>query len=255
MNKLTAIAALSGAALVLCCAASCNKAETPAPEVKVTVAGVTMNSVSFTVSATNAAECSYLVVGADETVPTASAILADGTSVDLADASEIVAEGLEPSTEYTVAVAVSSEDGQTAVATANATTEADPAIVMDSATGRHYGSGSNWGMTLSGEVDGKEYQIALDLYDDASVDAGYVTEGVYTVAPDGSDGTISPVYSSVDILDTADYSNYHYTLSSGTLEVKIADGGYALRLDVVLNDGSSLVVVYNGPVDGIEIAA
>ena len=126
---------------------------------------------------------------------------------------------------------------------------------MDSATGRHYGSGSNWGMTLSGEVDGKEYQIALDLYDDASVDAGYVTEGVYTVAPDGSDGTISPDYSSVDIVDTADYSNYHYTLSSGTLEVKIADGEYALRLDVVLNDGSSLVVVYNGPVDGIEIAA
>ena len=136
-----------------------------------------------------------------------------------------------------------------------ATTEADPAIVLDSATGRHYGSGSNWGMTLRGEADGMEYEIMLDLYDDESVDAGFVTEGVYTVSADGSDGTISPDYSSVDILDTADYSNYHYTLSSGTLEVKIADGEYALRLDVVLNDGSSLVVVYNGPVEGIEIAA
>lgn len=168
MNKLTAIAALSGAALVLCCAAACNKAETPAPEVKVTVAGVTMNSVSFTVSATNAAECSYLVVGADETVPAASAILADGTSVDLANASEIVAEGLEPSTEYTVAVAVSSEDGKTAVATANATTEADPAIVLDSATGRHYGSGSNWSMTLRGEADGMEYEMTSPSMPDMS---------------------------------------------------------------------------------------
>lgn len=259
MNKLTAIAALSCAAMLLCGAAACNKTETPpVPEVKVTLEEATANSITFSVSAANAVECSYVVVGADETVPAADGILADGTAVDLDNASEITADGLEPSTVYTIAVAVSSEDGQTAVATAEATTEAEPAIALDSASGKHYGSGNNWGVTLRGTVDGMEYEISLDLYDDESVEAGYLTEGVYTVASDSSDGTINPEYSSVDIVDTADYTNYHYTLSSGTLDVKIADGEYAMRLDVVLVDGlgteSGMAVVYNGAVDGIEIA-
>lgn len=248
MNKFSIVAALSCAAVVF--VAGCGKtgSEVPAPEAEVTISEVGTNSISFSVSAMNAAEGAYLVLCSDETVPEASAILSDGTTVNLSDETPITVDGLKSSTAYTVAVAVASEDGRTALATAEATTEADPAIVLDRATGKHYGSGSNWGMTVRGTVDGVDYEVTLDLYDDESVEAGYLTEGVYTVSESMDDGALNTEYSYVQ------RDNDQYKFVSGTLDVKISGTEYSLRFDTKLSDGSAFVAVYNGPVDGIEIA-
>lgn len=247
MNRFSFFAALGCAALL---AAGCGKtgSDVPAPAADVTVTEVTASSISFSVSAVNATQGAYMVVPGDETVPEASAILSEGTSVDLSSEAAVTVDGLAPSTAYTVAVAVSSADGRTAVATAEVTTEAVPAIVLDRASGKHYGAGINWGITVRGNVDGIEYEVSLDLYDVESVEAGYLTEGVYTVSEGMADGDLNSDYSYVQ------KDNDQYKFVSGTLDVAVSADGYSLRLDTVLNDGSNFSAVYEGPVDGIEIA-
>lgn len=244
MNKFSIFAALSCAAV---CVLGCTKpAETPAPQVSIEIGETTSTSVSFSVTAENASECAYAVVKSGETVPDAAAILSEGTAVDLSVSSEIVAGDLESSTTYTVAVAVSSEDGRTALASAEATTAEDPALVMDRASGRQYGSSSNFQITLRGTVDGVEYEIAMDLYDDGGKDAGYVTAGTYNIEEGNADGTVDPVYSYVQ------KDNDQLKFVSGTLEVGIADGAYAIRLNAVLSDDTTLVAAYNGTIEDVN---
>lgn len=244
MNNFSVIAALSCAAM---CVFACTKpAEAPAPEVSLEIGGTTSSSITFSVSAENAVKCAYVVVKSGETLPDAAAVLSDGTAVDLSASSEIVAGDLEPSTGYTVAAAVSSEDGRTAMSSADAVTEADPAFVMDRASARQYGSSNNFQITLRGTVDGVEYEIAMDIYDNDGKDAGYVTAGTYNIEEGNADGTVDPAYSYVQ------KDNDQLKFVSGTLEVGIADGAYAIRLDAVLSDDSTLVAVYNGTIEDIN---
>ena len=257
MNRISFVAALSCAALLVG-GVGCKPAST-VPEVSVTVGEVTSSSVSFSVSAVNAAECFYEVLEGSGAEPDAMEVIENGVPVDLTVSSDVTVEGLEASTEYLIVVAVRSGDGQTALGSVEATTGAEPAVVLDSASGRHHGSTNNWNLTLRGTVDAVEYEISLDLYDDDSIDAGYLTAGEYTVSDGTEDGDLNIDYSSVDLYVTEDdaWTNYHYTLVSGTLDVDIVDGEYSFRLDAVVSDGnteSSLAVVYDGPVDGIEIA-
>lgn len=251
MNKLSSFAAASFvAAAVVSGLSGCNKSAAPAPEVSVEIGEVSPTSITFSVSAANAVDASYVLLSGEESVPAAEDILADGIALDLQEASGITADGLVPSTAYTVAVAVSSEDGQTASATATVTTAEDPALVFESAEGRHYGS-NNWMISLNSIIGDIEYEIVLDLYDDESLEAGYVTDGIYTLSDGTSDGTVSKEYSYIDWYATDWSSQGQYKFESCTLDVKYTDGVYSLRLDAVLNDGSSFVAKYDGVVDGI----
>lgn len=245
MNKFSVFAVLSCAAVFAM--SGCTKSvETPEPEVSVEIGEVTMNSISFSVAAKNAVECAYVVVADGESVPSAAEILSDGISVDLSADSGLVAEGLEPSTEYTVAVAAASEDGKTAMDSASAATEADPAIVLDRASARQFGTSNNFQITLRGTVDDVEYEISLDMYDDEGKEAGYVTAGTYSIESGNTDGIVDASYSYVQ------KGNDRYEFLSGTMEVGITDAGYSIRVDSVLNDESSLVVVYNGTIEDVN---
>ena len=252
MNKFSVFAALLCAAAMGGAISSCNKPETPdpvIPEVSVEVSGTTVNSVSFTITATDAAECAYSIVKSGETVPSAEDILSDGTAVDLSAGTDVTVDGLESATAYTVAVAVASEDGNTAVDTAEATTAEDPAIRLDRASGRQFGTSSNFGITLRGTVDGIDYEVQLDMYDDEGAALGYVTDGSYAFSDGISDGDVSVNYSYIQ------KGNDQYKFVSGTVTVKYADGEYSIRVDSVLNDESSFACVYEGAVDGLPAIA
>ena len=252
MNRLSFCFAALGCAAVMGGVLGCTRTEqTPEPEVSVEISGTGMDWISFSVTAANASECSYMVVTGDESVPAAADILSGGSVIDLAAGSDFTADGLDPSTSYTVAVAVASEDGKTAVGTASATTAADPAIVLESATGRQYGSGNNFALTLTGTKDGIEYTVSLDLYDDESRELGYLSAGTWTVADSMDDGSLNSEYSTIDVYNTEDWSNISYKLASGTFEVKISGGEYEMRLDAIAvgKHETGLVFAYRGTVE------
>ncbi|MBO5830127.1 MAG: hypothetical protein J6R01_00790, partial [Alistipes sp.] len=83
--------------------------DTPVDEVKdptaaVTVGTATENSISFTVTSTEAEKVAYLVVEGTE-APTASEVLANGTAVEANKSVELTATELEAETEYTIVAA------------------------------------------------------------------------------------------------------------------------------------------------------
>ena len=229
---------------------SCNDDEQvadPMPEVQITVKEIGYNHISFTVSADNANKGAYLVLSAEEIVPDASRILSEGTRIDFPMETPITVDELISSSSYKIVVAVTSENGNIGFTTAEVKTNDDPAIVLERATGKHYGNGSNWNMTVRGTVDNIDYEISLDLYDEESISAGYITEGIYMVSSGSDDGSLNSEFSYVQ------KDNDQYKFVSGTLEVKISGNEYSLRIDAVLNDNSTFIAAYKGVIDNIEI--
>lgn len=143
--------------------------------------------------------------------------------------------------------AVSSTDGQTGIAQQEVTTAEAPVVVLDRGTAKVYGT-RNIGLTLRGEDSGIDYEISLDLYDDAYAGTGYLTEGTYTVSEGTEDRAMNSEYSYLQ------KDNDQYKFVSGTLEVKIVDNTYSLKLNVELNnEGGNFVGTFDGTIDDMPI--
>ena len=89
--------------------------------IEVVAGEATENTIAFTVTTENAESAAWLVLEAAEATPTASEVLANGTSIEVNKAVACKAEGLEAETEYKVVAAVKNAKGAT-VAEATATT-------------------------------------------------------------------------------------------------------------------------------------
>ena len=220
---------------------------TPTVTISIDNEKTTSASIEFTITPTNAEKCSYVVIESTETVPSESDILANGNATDPDKASAISVDGLKSATKYLVMAAVSSTDGQTGIAQQEVTTAEAPVVVLDRGTAKVYGT-RNIGLTLRGEDSGIDYEISLDLYDDAYAETGYLTEGTYTVSEGTEDRAMNSEYSYLQ------KDNDQYKFVSGTLEVKIVDNAYSLKLNVELNnEGGNFVGTFDGTIDDMPI--
>ena len=127
--KRTFLAVLMAATMIL--AASCDKdngnnnppEETADPKVTVSIDTVTAYSFTYTVSPSDAETVAWMVLSADEPVPTAEDIIANGERMNATVPSITrTAENLTPETGYIVVAAASSEDVYSEVATQSVTT-------------------------------------------------------------------------------------------------------------------------------------
>ncbi len=92
---------------------------TPNPTVEIEAGDVTTESITFTVTSTDAESCAYMLY--DSEVPTAEDVLANGSAVEVNKTVEITVEDLDKDTEYNVAAAVKSGE-LTAIKTITMTT-------------------------------------------------------------------------------------------------------------------------------------
>ena len=123
--------------------------DTPVDEVKdptvaVTVGTATENSISFTVTSTEAEKVAYLVVEGTE-APTASEVLANGTAVEANKSVELTATELEAETEYTIVAAAQNTKAVVKTTAAAKTlaageTPAEPSLTLKSASEMSFGA-------------------------------------------------------------------------------------------------------------------
>ena len=126
--KKNVLAVLMAASMIL--AVSCDKnrgndnpPETADPKVTVSIDTVTAYSFTYTVSPSDAETVAWMVLSADEPVPTAEDIIANGERMNATVPSITrTAENLTPETGYIVVAAASSEDVYSEVATQSVTT-------------------------------------------------------------------------------------------------------------------------------------
>ena len=94
----------------------------PAPSVAVEAGEPSATSLSFTVTPSDASEAAYAVGPAGTDVPSAAAILSEGSPAETGKGKVYVVSGLEPETDYTIAAAARSGEAYSEVATAAMTT-------------------------------------------------------------------------------------------------------------------------------------
>lgn len=100
---------LFAAAILAVTFIGCNEQDEPAPVVptptlEITASGVTVDSITFTITTTNADECAYILY--DYEAPTADAIFSKGTAVETNKAVTVTVSDLKDNKAYKVAAAV-----------------------------------------------------------------------------------------------------------------------------------------------------
>lgn len=242
------VAAVAFAASCLC--GCVDDAVSAVPEVKIEIVEVTPAAVTFTIKSSDALEGAYVVVEDGKDIPSAADVLTEGTAIDVSVPVTETVEGLSPSTKYHVIAAVAGENGQVVFDVAEAETLEDPApapVVLERGSGRIYGTSNNVGVTLRGVVDGIDYELSLDLYDDSCRQTGYLGAGTYELSSGSASGSFNSEYSYLQM------DNDQHKFTSGTLEVKITDKEYSFVLDVTLKNGERFIATYDGELEDLPI--
>ena len=233
------------------------------PTVEVTAGEATENSLTFTVASTEAEKVAYLVVEGAE-VPTASEVLANGTSIEVNKSVALTATDLKAETEYTI-VAAAQNVKAVVKATASMTTAKggetpgpDPKpepdteafvatyIVTDYANeeGMHiyvFELGDmDWGSNGWGTDGGTYYSFAIIS---SAKGNGVLPNGTYSLSNSYSANTIVPDYA------------YRYQMADGTMvngfelykdaNVVITNGKIEANIELE-RDGSIHKVVFEG---------
>ncbi len=231
------------------------------PTVAVTVGTATENSISFTVTSTEAEKVAYLVVEGTE-APTASEVLANGTAVEANKSVELTATELEAETEYTIVAAAQNTKAVVKTTAAAKTLAAGETpgpgpepegekfvatqIVTDyeSYEGLHMYvfelGDKEWNSNGWGADGGTYYSFAIIA---SSKGNGVLPNGTYSLSENYSANTISPDYS------------YRYQMENGTpangfevykdANVVITDGKIEANIELE-RDGSIHHVVFEG---------
>lgn len=138
------------------------------PEMKLTLAEVKVgpNSITFSISPVNASKVAYVVLPEGESLPEASAVLANGTEVAADAAGEYVAAGLEQETSYQVVAAALDLAGKNAmlseVLSVTTTGQTPPAV------GDYYYSDGSW----STEIQEGKTPIGVVFYVGCATEMG-----------------------------------------------------------------------------------
>ncbi len=199
------------------------------------------NSIAFTYSSENAEAISYMVIGRSEAIPHADEIILNGTQVDMTQ-EEVVVEGLEANTSYTLVVVAQNGTEYSEVQSEYPTTmfeyEIDydldltfTSVQIDMTT---TDSGVGRVVAVFSTDDGIE-MTAL-IY--ANIDNGSLESGTYNVVPTGTntafsiiEGEVSSSYCSFTHVVVDD--NNLGAVVGGSMEV---DADNNVTFDFVINE-------------------
>ena len=258
--------------------AACTPVETPVEEAKDPIIGielgeVTENSIAFAVVTAEAESAAWLVLEAAEATPTASEVLANGTTIEVNKSAHCKAEALEAETEYKVVAAVKNAKG-VAIAEASAKTlkageepeptpepepepEPEPTpgenVTFNASNfyyeywGTEYSSAHNYYVVLSDvPMNGNTFSqnstnYVFDLYSTtgATQAKGCIPNGIYSLNNTYGAGTFSQDYGFLARI----YDEVEYVLYVDGL-VTVSDGKIEAQLE--MEDGTIHTVVYEG---------
>lgn len=246
-------------------AVSCEKQQDSVQQlsVKTEVTSVSYNSVKFTVTPENATQCSYLIVGQDETVPTAEQIFESGVQINAEKASTHTIEDLEQNTVYYVFAAVSNGSASE-VTSAEFTTEECPYDIDFNAEylgGEYYGDwlefgNDNFYIILSDvgfneeDTENPDGQfLTIDLYSPLASDQNNPTPstGNYDANSTDEEFSINCGYSYYYTTDSEGAVSDKVYLSGGSFSISVKDLLYTLEAEFTLEDGRTLHCKYEGP--------
>lgn len=232
--------------------------EMPKMSVSVELVQKDHEKINFRVSASNVEKLYYLVSYASNATPDARYVVTNGTEITTDTKESIEVTGLEAKTEYRLVVVGTNGDQNLMAEPVVFTTEDNPDNIISHTYTRAKGSCLSSGSCFvqfsyedANEADNFAYDeqwMGLDFRIEAEQE--YLPAGEYTVATDGTVGTLLARYSTYGYDDAVE-------LDKGTVKVSILDGEeeqyYKFEIDVFLKTGRHLVASYEGTVDGMPI--
>lgn len=258
-------------AFLAACGEKDEPAPVPTPELSVTVeAGeATATTLSFTVAPVGAEACAYVCLAADEKIPAADYIMKTGKLIAADKKSDVTAENLLPSAEYSIVVAVKKGDD---LAASNVLKMKTLAAEEDYINARHLvqaeystsnaaGNGNYYLVVSTEEPDANgnistpgNLMLMLDLF--AALDADPVNavlpEGTYTVSDKHDQGTWATGTTFVNIVEESGKLS-SVPMISGEVIVAHEGSEYLIRADLVpIGADEALSVMYRGPITFVQ---
>lgn len=234
------------------------------PAVTLTPGGaITETTLTFTAELTDAQTAAYVCLEktADAIVPTAEAILRDGTAI--AQSGDILVEQLSPSTTYLIAAAVSNGSILSPVASIEMTTDG-PARLTQQALGGYLGKpeGSSYGEFRVVLTDGqavdqngvyatveKGMALSMDLYQMAptKLDAITLPARNYRYATSKSLSTFHPDLTYCMVNDGAGNLT-KIEFKAGTIAVTQSGETFTFAINLTTTDDETFEATYTGPI-------
>ena len=235
------------------------------PAVTITKGEVTATTITFTVTATDAAECAYLLYGEGELSP--ERILSDGVAIE-GNGRPTTVTGLTPETTYLVVAAARNSEGavmtsiislKTAKSSGNDDKPELPphdpdAKVLEierTTQGRWYDN-TNYYVTL---VATTGERLTLDFYTISETMSSYLPYGNYIVNATMDAYTICSDSSFILLSPEDDVEDGHF-FTDGIVNISVRDGLYTLAFQLTYEvDGLSYIVEgeYNGLLSGAAV--
>ncbi len=224
-----------------------NEDQAKAPTVTLTAGEVTVNEISFSISATDALTCSYIISRNGDELPTVDDVLGRGTPVELTGGSATVKiSSLESNTEFIVSVAAAGNGGSTLAEPLHLTTLKDENAV-------YFSFDSGYVLELDNPAEGEVYvklynstenkdEMVLDFYCDDNSNG--LQAGTYSIDNSKLAGTLDNYYSTLTIY--SDSNTMTYRFASGTAHVTKDGSDYTISMDMVHEDGTHYIGKFNG---------
>lgn len=258
------VSMLAAAVSFTACSDSDEEVNTPAPAPTVTLAQgvVTAESITFTLTPTDAVKAAWVYFEAGEREVTADQVLANGSSADADKASTLEASPLSSNTAYVIYAAVEGANGDKVLsAPLEVTTlpgEDDPVgepveFEAVSASAEGYG-GTAYGDWVVVFKDENENEVSLYLLTE-STERDYLRTEEFELGSVKQAGTIFVDEDSYVLLD-----GEKYTPASGELfiEAEVAEDGttvnYGVEGALTLADGREVILFYEGEIEGCAVA-
>ncbi len=243
---------------------SCKEAaeEVKLPEVTLSKGEATPTSLTFTVEPVNAVKCAWGYVIDGNELPQANHIISNGTEAPAETVSTITVPELEPSTRYTIIVAVSGRDGTVVSAKLDMTTLEDTAgpepdpdtpyemTFSDVVCDNQYADPGEFYIVMK---DAKgEHDLKLDFF--AAEDAAALPAGTYTIGNGEEPNTLNDGYTFLNIKPVGATSTTVVMFKDGTVEVKKDGQKYVLDINLVAaEDGKIYKSHYEGEIKNMPV--
>ncbi len=224
-----------------------NEDQAKAPTVTLTAGEVTVNEISFSISATDALTCSYIISRKGDKLPTVDEVLGQGTPVELNGGSATVKiSSLASNTEFIVSVAAAGNGGSTLAEPLSLTTLKDE-------NARYYTFDSGHVLKLDNPAEGEVYvklwnstenkdEMVLDFYCDDNSKG--LQAGTYTLSNSRLAGTLDSLYTTLTTYSESNNTTYKFT--SGTAHVRLDGTTYSISMDLMHEDGTHYIVTFDG---------
>lgn len=223
------------------------------PVVKLTQGETTVTSVSFVVEPGHAESCAWMLLAADQNIPSAADILSGGESVSASDSTPVTVGNLEPKTDYVAVAAVSGNGTMVASEPLRLTTSEKPIVddavrldrvVLATYYDEHYnfGEGTDYYVLLTDtncfkdeygyfQPSGEGSLLRLDFYGEPSPEGEIaLPEGTYTL--DANHGSLSLNPYATGLTRSVGNELVNNTFDSGVAVVETVGDTYTITVSL-----------------------